>query len=276
MKKASAVENIERAATIIQGSRDVLVFTGAGISAASGIPTFRGRGGLWEQYDPAIYGNIPGLGLTFLIRRRRIHEFARDALSAFVEAEPNQAHYAIAELERMGKTSAVVTQNVDDLHRRAGSLLVLEVHGSVYRLRCFKCGAKMQLERATLIETVARLEKGPPNRRQLLRTLRDYTVKCPCGGRTRPDVVLFGESLPGDAMNEAIQRARECDCLLAVGTSALVYPAASIPQVAIGSGSKLIEVNPDPSRLTAYADVVVAQESERVLPRILEMVKSTG
>lgn len=265
-------EAIERAAEVISGARGVVVFSGAGISAESGIPTFRGSGGLWERYPPSVYGSLPGLAMAFLFRKKKLAAFARDALRAFVEAEPNAAHIAIARLEDTGKVLGVITQNIDDLHQVAGSTRVLQLHGSAYRVRCSRCGATRDRDRVALREAVRRLEDRRVSRRKLLSALNGYLGRCECGGRNRPDAVFFGESLPKDILSEAIELAYACDCLVAVGTSALIQPAASIPLVAAHSGSHVIEVNPIASEVTSIAEVVVAMEAGKAMPAIVDEV----
>ncbi|MFH1149408.1 MAG: NAD-dependent protein deacylase [Actinomycetota bacterium] len=267
------MEEIEQAAGILAGASDVLVFTGAGVSEESGIPTFRGTGGIWERYRPTVYGTVPGLTAAFAFRRRKLAAFAVEALEAFVQAEPNPAHLAIAELERMGIVTAVATQNVDGLHQAAGSSRVLELHGSAYRVRCRRCGTRIQVPRERLARVVSDLE-GSPSRRRMLAVLREYGEGCECGGGGRPDVVFFGESLPPGVFEEAAERASRCDLLLAVGTSGLVMPAAGIPLLAADSGAKVIEVNPLPSGLTRLADLFVPLAAGRALPAIVEAVKA--
>lgn len=208
--------------------------------------------------------------MAFLFRKKKLASFARDALRAFVEAEPNPAHYAIARLEESGKMLGVITQNIDDLHQVAGSTNVLQLHGSAYRVRCARCGARQDRDREALRQAVRRLEGRRVSRRKLLSALNDYLGKCECGGRNRPDAVFFGEPLPKEVLSEAIELAYACDCLVAVGTSALVQPAASIPLVAAHSGSRVIEVNPIASAVTSIAEVVVALEAGKAMPAIVD------
>jgi NAD-dependent protein deacetylase/lipoamidase len=264
-------ETIDRAAAVISDAHGVAVFSGAGISAESGIPTFRGSGGLWERYPPSVYGSLPGLAMAFLFRKKKLAAFARDALRAFVEAEPNPAHTAIARLEDTGKVLGVITQNIDDLHQAAGSTNVLQLHGTVYRVRCARCGATQDRDREALRRAVRMLEARRVSRRKLLSALNGYLGKCACGGRNRPDAVFFGEPLPKRVLSEAIEMAYACDCLVAVGSSALVQPAASIPPVAARTGSRIVEVNPVASAVTPIAEVVVAMEAGKAMPLIVEV-----
>lgn len=241
---------------LLRASRSALAFTGAGVSEESGIPTFRGSGGLWEEYPPAIYGNLPGLAMVFLLCRRRLAGFAAGVVSALAEAEPNPCHRALAALEKEGLLLGVVTQNIDGLHTLAGSGRVLELHGSAFRLRCVRCRATYGVAREILEEVVERLRRPRATRRDLLGALRRYAPPCAaCGGRTRPDVVFFGESLPPGVLDEALELASRCDLLLALGTSSLVYPAAMVPRAALDAGARLVEINPHPTVLTPSAEL---------------------
>ncbi len=239
---------------LLESSAYAVAFTGAGVSAESGIPTFRGNEGIWRKYPPALYGNLPGLALAFLFRKRRLARLASEVLTTLLDASPNPCHHALALLEREGPLRAVITQNVDDLHRAAGSIRVLELHGNAFRLRCSRCGLRMDVDRDKAREVREKLLKPDITRRGLLAALMEYAEACvSCGGRTRPDVVLFGESLPAETMNQAMEEASRCDLLLVLGTSSVVYPAAIIPRMALESGARLVEVNPQPSFVSARA-----------------------
>lgn len=272
--QAEIVQSVRDASSLIRSSNDVLVYTGAGISAESGIPTFRGEGGLWEEYRPSVYGNLVGIALVYAASPARIALFARDVMSAFIGAEPNPGHLAIAGMESMGAVSAVVTQNIDGLHQKSGSSVVLELHGSVYRRKCMKCGRTVDSAVGSFEEVLEQLRLKPPTRRGLLSTLREFCGRCEsCGARNRPDVVFFGEGLPRDVLEESIERAEKCDVMLAVGTTAAVYPAAGVPLAAAGAGAKVIEVNPVPSPISGYADITVPAEAGTALPAILSEIK---
>lgn len=238
---------------VLAASRYAVAFTGAGVSAESGIPTFRGDQGIWKEYPPALYGNLPGLALAFLFRQKRLARLAFEVLSTLLEASPNPCHQALARMEREGMLRAVITQNVDDLHRTAGSERVLELHGNAFRLRCAGCGSRMEVDRESAWKARDMLQ-SVRTRRGLLEALRGYARPCgKCGGRTRPDVVLFGESLPPRVMNEAMEEASRCDLLLVLGTSAVVYPAAVIPRLALEGGAKLVVVDPENTALSSRA-----------------------
>ena len=252
-------EHLQAFDDILRPSKKALAFTGAGVSWESGIPTFRGSGGIWEEYPLSIYGNLPGLAVVFVLRGKRLAGFAAEVVSTLAEASPNPCHGALARMEEEEMLEGIVTQNVDDLHGLAGSSKVLELHGNAYRLRCSRCRSTRKIERERLVEVAQRLKRPGVKRRDLLGALRYYASRCPeCGGRTRPDVVLFGESLPPGVMDESLLLASECDLLLALGTTSLVYPAALVPRVAMDAGAKLVEINPQPTNLTSLADLSIS------------------
>jgi NAD-dependent deacetylase len=225
----------------IHAARKLCVLTGAGISAESGIPTFRGPGGLWRNFRPEdlatleAFSRDPTLVWDWYESRRRV----------IAGAEPNAAHYAIAKLPRC----TVVTQNVDELHQRAGSADVLEIHGSIWKLRCMRCG---------------------DSRHDMSVPLTEIPPKCECGGVRRPGVVWFGEELPFDVWDNAQQAVESCDVLLVVGTSAVVYPAASLVPFAKLAGATVVEVNPDETPLSAAVDHTIRGRAGEVLPQLLE------
>ena len=244
---------ITRARAVIDGARDVLVLTGAGISAESGVPTFRGGGGstVWrgmpfEELSSArmVEENLPLVWEWF--------DYRRGVLSG---CEPNAGHLAIAEAERSGRFDrfSLVTQNIDGLHDRAGSQSAVELHGNIHRARCLSCS------------NLAALSQFPDEERPPV---------CPeCGDSMRPDVVLFGEFLREENLNAAREAAESCDVCVVVGTSGLVYPANSFPGVARRNGATLIEVNPEVTALTADCDISVRGSAAEVLPRVFEPVR---
>lgn len=235
---------IEEAAALLRGADPLVAFTGAGISAESGIPTFRGGDGLWRGVDPAVVASVEGLEA----HPEACWEFHRELRRTARRARPNPAHEALARREVQGGDCLVVTQNVDRLHRRAGSRRVIELHGDLFRDRCHVCGAAWEAQ------PESDEESGVP--------------RCPrCGGIVRPDVVLFGE--PVRRIEEAVRAARRCAVLLAVGTSGVVQPAASIPFVAADAGAKVIVVNRDRTPLDEAADVVLLGPAGELLPRLL-------
>ncbi len=225
-------------------ARRVVVLTGAGVSAESGVPTFRGADGLWRRYraedlaTPEAFARDPRLVWEWYDWRRQLIATRR----------PNAAHEAIAALETHVPDFLLVTQNVDGLHRRAGSRRVAELHGNLWRIRC------LAEERVTENREVP-LPSLPP--------------RCACGALQRPDVVWFGEALPTDAIGKAWNAAEACDIMLVVGTSALVQPAASLPMVAKAHGAYVVEVNLEPTPVTSCADESHHGKAGEVLPRLL-------
>jgi NAD-dependent deacetylase len=246
--------SLERAAELIAGARHGVAFTGAGISAESGIPTFRGEGGLWRRYDPFKVSSIA----SFLADPSSYWSVARERGRESLAAQPNAAHRALAALEAAGHLSAVVTQNTDGLHADAGSGRVLELHGSGRRVRCLDCGAE-----EGRAEVQRRLdEELPPRCRG-------------CGGtHIKPTVVFFGEAMPVAATTAAFELARTCDLMLVVGSSLAVYPAADVPVQAVDAGAALVIVNAEPTPLDERAEVVIRGRAGEVLPRLLELVSS--
>ncbi len=241
-------ELIKRAADIIANSKKLLVFTGAGISAESGIPTFRGQDGLWENYrvedvaTPEAFLRNPRLVWKFYSERRR------KALSV----KPNAAHYAVARLEKLFDDFLVVTQNVDDLHRKAGNKKLIEIHGNLFREKCTAC--------AFIRNSESSYEEPP---------------LCPdCGAMLRPDVVWFGEPLPEKEINEAFDFAEEADTVIVIGTSAIVFPAAQLPFIVYNHGGKVIEVNLEPTPVTDIANVSIFEKCGIVLPKILDEIEA--
>jgi NAD-dependent deacetylase len=230
---------------LLAGARRLVAFTGAGISAESGIPTYRGEGGVWNKYDPGKYANID----YFLEDPSYYWSFFRDVrYPVLKQARPNRAHDALVTLERRGLLAALITQNIDGLHQEAGSQRVLELHGNTRRILCLDCAAGYGIDEVyRLLQT-----RLPP--------------ACPdCEGRLKPDVVFFGESLPGDVLEEAVAESGGCDLFLVVGSSLVVQPAASLPVIAKNQGAKLAIINKDPTPLDGVADVVLRRAASEVL-----------
>lgn len=248
---------IEKAAELIAGAKRVVIFTGAGVSTESGIPDFRSPGGIWTRYDPDIF--------TY---ERFIHDPEARKLhwqllagQDFItpDVQPNAAHYTGAELERMGKLSCVITQNVDNLHEQAGNSpeKVLHLHGSLENARCLDCEYNTSMD-----EIRAWLESGTE------------VPTCPqCGGLLKPNVVMFGESLPMRELNEAQRQAQECDVLIVIGSSLVVYPAALIPHHAARAGARLIIINRTPTDLDSSADVLIHESAGKTMSQVMERVR---
>jgi NAD-dependent deacetylase len=238
-------EELGAAAELVRPARQLAVLTGAGVSAESGVATFRGAGGLWEGQrledvaTPMAFRRDPAVVWRFYNARR----------AGLRQAAPNPAHFALVQLEgRLGPGFTLVTQNVDGLHQRAGSRNVLEIHGSIARVRCTGCGRKEDRGSEPL----------------------DDLPRCACGALLRPDVVWFHEMLPQDVWLAAESAIQRCDCLLVVGTSAVVYPAAGLIDQAHAAGSRVIEVNLVPSAARRSVDVGLYGPAGQVLPKLVE------
>jgi NAD-dependent deacetylase len=243
---------IQLAAELIGGARRGLALTGAGVSAESGIPTFRGAGGLWTRYDPVKVASIE----YFMADPSAYWSVSKDRGRVALAARPNPGHHALAALETSGRLVAVVTQNTDGLHQDSGSRRVIEVHGSSRTVQCLDCG-----NREPRGDVQARLDVEMPPRCGI------------CGGIfLKPTVVLFGEPLPQAAIQAAFTLARQADVMLVVGSSLVVYPAADIPLVAARSGAQLIVINAEPTPFDELAAVVIRGKSGEVLPEIVELI----
>jgi NAD-dependent deacetylase len=239
-----------RAIALLRKSRRAVALTGAGISTPSGIPDFRSPGtGLWSQVDPMQVASIQAFRRDPAAFYRWYGASARQMFAA----QPNPAHQALAELERRGTLQAVVTQNIDRLHQKAGSRRVLELHGNCQTAHCLRCGAGS--EAYPLLERF--LETGE-------------VPHCSCGGLIKPDVVLFGEMLPPDVLEEARQEIARCDLLLVVGSSLVVMPAAELPWLAVQARAPLILCNREATWADPYAAVILRDDVARSLPALLE------
>jgi len=265
-------ELIDRAARDIVGAEHVVVLTGAGISTESGIPDFRSPGGLWEKYDPMEF-----MYERFLSDPKRIWEMSLKMKHTgdldMAQAQPNPAHLALAELERMGYVKCIITQNVDNLHQKAGSTDVIEFHGNLLFAKCINCNERYPLE---TVEEKMDMNALPPRCEK-------------CSGVLKPDAVFFGENIPPSAMYRSLSEAKMADVMIVAGTSAVVYPAAELPFVAKRGGgffstsvtepspsvgAKIIEVNDEPTQLTGkISDYLLQGKVGTVLPSIVEAVK---
>ncbi|MGB5424694.1 MAG: NAD-dependent deacylase [Desulfobacterales bacterium] len=223
-----------------------VVLTGAGISAESGIPTFRSKDGLWEKYDPMVYASIE----VFRRDPSKYWQIRGDFIRNYDTYTPNAAHRALVELEQMGIVRRIITQNIDGLHRKAGSRKVIEIHGSLREIICQQCG------RTYLAPNIP--EGNPPH--------------CECGGVLKPDTVLFGEPLPPNALEAAYRESQTCRVMLVIGTSAVVYPAAHLPVMAKQKGAKIVEINLE--HAFTGADHVILEKAGTAMARILEAIKT--
>ena len=243
---------IEQAAALIVNSKYIVALTGAGISTPSGIPDFRSPGsGLWEKANPLLIAS----SFSFRLQPQLFYEWARPLAKKLLEAEPNPAHRALAELEEMGLLKTVITQNIDDLHHKAGSKHILELHGSMRQATCLKC--------RRVVSTQGMME----------RFLEEGEMPyCSCGGLLRPNVVLIGEQLPKWVLLEAWGEAERCDLMLVAGSSLEIAPASEVPFVALRCGARAIVVNYQPSPLDSQAEVVIHEDVAEVLPQIVGQV----
>lgn len=241
---------IERAAELVRQSRHMVAFTGAGHSTPSGIPDFRSpESGLWEKANPMLVASV----WAFRLKPKSFFDWVRPLAALTLSAVPNPAHLALATLEQMGILKAIVTQNIDNLHQKAGSQRVLELHGHMREATCIRC-----------YDVV-------PAEPMLKRFLDDGKVPhCECGGVLKPNVILFGEQLPIQVLNEAMEEARRCDLMLVAGSSLEVTPAAEIPVLAVDSGARSIIVNLQPTGFDRQADVVIHGDVAEILPSILD------
>lgn len=223
----------------------VAILTGAGISAESGVPTFRGEDGLWKKFKPEELANVD----AFMKNPDLVWGWYQHRREVINDVEPNPGHYALAQLEKKVSDFTLITQNIDGLHRRSGSENILELHGNIQRNKCIKC--EMMYEELP----DENLEKAP---------------ECACGGMIRPDVVWFGEMLPEDVIQSAFTAAERSSVFFSIGTSAVVQPAASLPVAAKQNGAYLVEVNVDRTVLTDIADEFFQGKSGEILPQIIE------
>jgi NAD-dependent deacetylase len=241
--------SVEALAELIRRSQPCVVLTGAGVSTESGIPDFRSPTGLWARFDPLEYGSIEAFRRDPL----KVWSFYKPRVTMLTEAEPNPAHRALAELERLGFVEAVVTQNIDLLHERAGSREVVEVHGSIRKATCPGCGEGYALER--VLELLANAD----------------APACPaCGELLKPDVVFFGELLPTDEIDRAFELARRARLLLVIGSSLEVHPIAGLPRETLGAGGELAIVNRGPTPYDREAALRIDESAGDVLPAVLK------
>lgn len=238
----------ERFCSIVRSATSICVLTGAGISAESGVPTFRGSNGLWANLKPEELASFD----AFMKNPKNVWAWYHHRKEIMRNVQPNAAHYALAEMETLVPRYTLVTQNIDNLHRRAGSKRVLELHGNIERSYCSTCGK--------YVAEVDITEEHP-------------IPYCECGGIIRPDVVWFGETLPEEEYEEAVRAASECELFFSIGTSAIVYPAAGIPLIAKRHGAYVVEINLEPTQLSPQADETIFGKAGELLPLIVEIMK---
>jgi NAD-dependent deacetylase len=233
----------------LQQAKYVVAFTGAGMSAESGVPTFRGDDGLWKKFKPEELANFD----AFIRNPDLVWEWYKYRKQLIATVQPNRGHYALAEMETMFEKFSVITQNIDNLHRRAGNRNVYELHGNIERSYCISCGTLYSNEEIFQQEKAPRCTK--------------------CQGFIRPDVVWFGEMLPAEEWQKSEAAARQSDVFFSIGTSSIVYPAAELPHIAQQSGSYVIEINIEPTELSHRADEVIRGKAGEVLPQLVTTLK---
>lgn len=250
----TALSPVQQAAVWLAQSTYAVAFTGAGISTPSGIPDFRSAdSGLWEQVEPMEVASIFG----FRQHPRAFYDWVRPLARTIMQASPNSAHLALADFEAQGRLKSVITQNIDMLHTRAGSLTVRELHGHLREMTCIQCFRQY------------------PAAGYLERLLEDNEMpRCQCGGVLKPDCILFGEQLPYQALQDAKNDARKCDLMFVIGSSLEVEPASSLPGLAQRNGAKLVMINLEPTFLDHRADLVFHEDAAVVLPCIADYLTS--
>jgi len=248
---------IERAAKMIVAASYVICLAGAGISVESGIRTFRGPGGIWtENGEPTMNGFKVFKADPLKYWQGVIERYSKpsELSSAISKAEPNPAHIALAELEKMGVLKYLITQNIDNLHQVAGNNKIAEIHGNIKKVRCIRCNARYPRSELSL-------EVLPPH--------------CPrCNGILKGDPVMFGEPIPSDVLQICKAESNKADCVLSIGTSALIYPAANFPKKVKATGGILIEVNLYETAITRYCDVSIRGKAAEMVPRLVDRIKS--
>ena len=238
---------IKQAAELITNANYLIALTGAGISSESGIPTFRGQEGLWKKYKVDELATLD----AFKKNPKLVWQWYSWRISVVLSAKPNPAHYSLAYLEKIGILKTLITQNVDDLHERAGSKNLIKLHGDILTVKCPSCGYEHKIWKPPKII--------PP--------------KCPrCRAIMRPGVIWFGEIIPQDIINKALIEAEKADVILVIGTSGVVMPAGAIPEIIKRNEGKVIEINIDKTIISSIADIYIRGKAGEVLPKIVEEV----
>lgn len=232
---------------LLRESPEVVAFTGAGVSSESGVPTFRGPEGIWNKFKPEELASMN----AFMRNPELVWEWYAHRRTIISNVQPNAGHIALAQLEKLVPQCTVVTQNIDNLHRRAGSRRIHELHGNIERSFCMSCGRTTR--------EIPVLDKG-------------MVPHCSCGGTLRPDVVWFGEMLPEEEWDASVRVTERSDVFFSIGTSAVVYPAASLPSMAKRARAYLVEINPEPTSLTDIADEFLQGPSGTILPEIVRLL----
>jgi NAD-dependent deacetylase len=245
----------QRVADLILSAKRIIVFTGAGVSTESGIPDFRSPGGIWERFDPDDFTYQKFISNPET--RRKQWQMLGEGL-LITEAKPNPAHYAIAELDRLGKLDCVITQNIDNLHQKAGvpDDKVFELHGNMQWVVCLSCGRRYPFEQIKI-----RLDEGEE--------IPDCEA---CYGILKPDAVFFGEPLPEKVLREATVRSRNCDLFIVIGSTLIVYPAAYMPIYAVNSGAKLVIINLSPTPMDEQVSILIRAKAGETMLKVLHEI----
>ena len=240
---------IDEAVELIKSSKYTVAFTGAGISVESGIPPFRGEGGLWNKYDP----NILDLR-TYRVSPDKSWPVIKELFFDFFgEARANKAHYSLAELEQEGLLKSIITQNIDSLHQEAGSETIFEYHGNCRQLVCFECGNIEQVSGKYLTDEPPTCEK--------------------CDGLLKPDFIFFGEGIPEEAYEKSLEAARNCEVMIVIGTTGEIVPASTLPYMAKEMGAKIIEINTNESAYTnTITDIFLKGRATEVMAKIISQI----
>jgi NAD-dependent deacetylase len=245
-------DTLLKAAEIWKNSKFPIAFTGAGISVPSGIPDFRSPGGLWTKYDPMKVATADAIKNN----PKEVWEFLIDTLELLEKSDPNPAHFALSELEEKNKLAAVITQNIDNLHQRAGSKNVIEYHGNFEKFYCLYCKQRYTKEEI----------------KNLLKS--NFPPFCECGNLIRPEVVFFGEPIPTEAIVKSNELIKACDLIIIAGTSGEVAPANTIPRTVKKNGGKVIEINLGPTYYYDISDIKFNESVEIVLPKLKDLILS--
>jgi NAD-dependent deacetylase len=245
--KMTAQKQIKKACELISSRKQGIAFTGAGMSTASGIPDFRSQNGIWSKQDVFQFSSLE----SFKENPKKTWDFYHTRLIDLQDALPNLAHFALVKLEEKGFLSWLITQNVDGLHQRSGSKNIMELHGSFSHLSCLTCSMTF-------------------NSQDIKLKWEDHIPYCTCGAILKPGVVLFGESLPGNTFQKAVEQSIAAGFMIVAGTSAVVYPAAQLPYMAKRNGAVIIEINREQTTLSKdIADLSLLGEVEQILPQII-------
>jgi len=248
-----AEQAMQQVAHLLLQSQSAIALTGAGISVPSGIPDFRSPGGLWSRYDIMEYATLD----AFLSKPHRVWNLFRDLMDTVGNAHPNPAHEALAEAERLGIVKNVITQNIDGLHQRAGSIAVAEFHGSCGQLSCLRCRSRFPSSQfqEDLHKEVFRVPS------------------CDCGFPLKPDIVLFGESIPQQVLTSSLEAAEQADVILVIGTSATVAPASMLPALVRQRGGSVVEMNLEETELSWRVQHQILGDVAHTLPELVRCLK---